>query len=138
MLGEALAGIPRHSYVLATKVFGAMSDTDQGLSRAQIVKQLDASLKRLRTDCVDLYQCHRYDEETPLEETLEALTVAVRQGKMRYVGFSEWPLDKIEAAAKVPGTVRFLSSQPQYSLLWPNPEKKIFPRCAELGIGQIV
>jgi 1-deoxyxylulose-5-phosphate synthase len=138
VLGEALAGIPRHSYVLATKVFGAMSNTDQGFARAQIVKQLDASLKRLRTDCVDLYQCHRYDEETPLEETLEALTAAVRQGKTRYVGFSEWPLDKIEAAAKVPGTVRFVSSQPQYSLLWPNPEKEIFPRCAELGIGQIV
>jgi aryl-alcohol dehydrogenase-like predicted oxidoreductase len=138
VLGEALAGIPRHSYILATKVFGAMSDTDQGLSRAQIVKQLDASLKRLGTDYVDLYQCHRFDEEVPIEETLEALTEAVRQGKTRYVGFSEWPLDKIEAAAKLPGAVRFVSSQPQYSLLWPNPEKEIFPRCAELGIGQIV
>lgn len=138
VLGEALAGIPRHSYMLATKVFGAISDTDQGLSRAQIVKQLDASLKRLRTDYIDLYQCHRYDEETPLQETMEALTEAVRQGKTRYVGFSEWPLDKIEAAAKIPGGIRFVSSQPQYSLLWPNPEKEIFPRCAELGIGQIV
>jgi aryl-alcohol dehydrogenase-like predicted oxidoreductase len=138
VLGEALAGIPRHSYILATKVFGAMSDTDQGLSRAQIVKQLDASLKRLGTDYVDLYQCHRFDEEVPIEETLEALTEAVRQGKTRYVGFSEWPLDKIEAAAKLPGAVRFASSQPQYSLLWPNPEREIFPRCAELGIGQIV
>ena len=128
VLGEALAGIPRHSYILATKVFGAMSDTDQGLSRAQIVKQLDASLKRLGTDYVDLYQCHRFDEEVPIEETLEALTEAVRQGKTRYVGFSEWPLDKIEAAAKLPGAVRFVSSQPQYSLLWPNPEKEIFPQ----------
>ena len=123
---------------LATKVFFPMSDTDRGLSRAQIVKQLDASLKRLRTDYIDLYQCHRFDEETPLEETMEALTKAVRQGKTRYVGFSEWPLDKIEAAAKMPGVVRFVSSQPQYSLLWPNPENEIFPRCAELGIGQIV
>ena len=138
VLSEALAGIPRHSYSLATKVFFPMSDTDRGLSRAQIVKQLDASLKRLRTDYVDLYQCHRFDEETPLEETMEALTKAVRQGKTRYVGFSEWPLDKIEAAAKMPGVVRFMSSQPQYSLLRPTPQKMIFTRCAELGIGQIV
>jgi aryl-alcohol dehydrogenase-like predicted oxidoreductase len=114
-----------------------MSDTDRGLSRAQNVKQLNASLKRLRTDYVDLYQCHRFDEETPLEETMEALTKAVRQGKTRYGGFSEWPLDKIEAAAKMPGVVRFVSSQPQYSLLRPTPQKKIFTRCAELGIGQI-
>ena len=138
VLGEALAGIPRHSYLLATKVFFAMSDTDRGLSRAQIVKQLDASLKRLGTDYIDLYQCHRFDEETPLEETMEALTEAVRQGKTRYVGFSEWPLDKIEAAVKMPAVVRFVSSQPQYSLLWPNPENEIFSRCSELGIGQIV
>ena len=138
VLGEALAGIPRHSYLLATKVFSAMSDTDRGLSRAQIVKQLDASLKRLGTDYIDLYQCHRFDEETPLEETMEALTEAVRQGKTRYVGFSEWPLDKIEAAVKMPAVVRFVSSQPQYSLLWPNPENEIFSRCSELGIGQIV
>ena len=104
VLGETLTGIPRHSYMLATKVFGAMSDTDKGLSRTQIVKQLDASLKRLGTDYVDLYQCHRYDEDTPLEETMEALTAAVRQGKTRYIGFSEWPLDKIEAAANLPAS----------------------------------
>jgi 1-deoxyxylulose-5-phosphate synthase len=138
VLGEAFAGIARDSFLLATKVFGAMSDTDRGLSRAQIVKQLDASLRRLGTEYVDLYQCHRYDEETPLEETMEALTAAVRQGKVRYIGFSEWPLDKIEAAAKVPGVARFVSSQPQYSMLWPSPQNEIFPRCAELGIGQIV
>ena len=138
VLGEALAGIPHHSYALATKVFGAMSDTDKGLSRAQIGKQIDASLKRLRTDYIDLYQCHRFDEETPLDETMEALTAAIRQGKARYIGFSEWPLDKIEAAAEMPGVVRFVSSQPQYSMLWPFPQNEIFPRCAELGIGQIV
>ena len=138
VLGEALAGIPRHSYSLATKVYGLMSDTDKGLSRAQIAKQLDASLKRLGTDFVDLYQCHRYDEETPLAETMEALTLAVKQGKTRYVGFSEWPLDKIEAAAKMSDVVRFVSSQPQYSMLWSAPQDEIFPRCAELGIGQIV
>ena len=138
VLGEALTGIARRSYILATKVFGAMSDTDRGLSRAQIVTQLDASLRRLGTDYIDLYQCHRYDDETPLEETMEALTTAVQQGKTRYIGFSEWPLDKIEAAAKMPGVARFVSSQPQYSMLWPFPQDEIFPRCAELGIGQIV
>jgi 1-deoxyxylulose-5-phosphate synthase len=138
VLGEALTGIARGSYILATKVFGAMGDTDRGLSRAQIVKQLDASLRRLGTDYIDLYQCHRYDDETPLEETMEALTAAVGQGKARYIGFSEWPLDKVEAAAKMPGVARFVSSQPQYSMLWPFPQDEIFPRCAELGIGQIV
>jgi 1-deoxyxylulose-5-phosphate synthase len=138
LLGEALAGIARNSYMLATKVFGAMSETDRGLSRAQIGKQLDASLRRLRTDYIDLYQCHRYDSETPLEETMGALTAAVRQGKVRYIGFSEWPIDKIEAAARLPGVASFVSSQPQYSMLWPAPEAEIFPRCAELGIGQIV
>jgi 1-deoxyxylulose-5-phosphate synthase len=138
VLGEALAGIRRESFVLATKVFGAMSETDKGLSRAQIAKQLDSSLRRLGVDYVDLYQCHRYDQETPLEETMEALTAAVRQGKVRYIGFSEWPLDKIERAAGMPGVAHFVSSQPQYSLLWPQPQEEIFPRCAELGIGQIV
>ena len=97
-LGETLAGRPRDSYVLATKVFFPMSDTDRGLSRAQIEKQLDASLQRLKVDHVDLYQCHRYDDATPLEETMEALTAAVRAGKTRWLGFSEWPADKIRAA----------------------------------------
>ncbi|MCI0466181.1 MAG: aldo/keto reductase family protein [Beijerinckiaceae bacterium] len=138
LLGEALSGLVRDSYILATKVFGAMSETDKGLSRAQIAKQLDASLKRLGTDYIDLYQCHRYDAETPLEETMEALTAAVRQGKVRFIGFSEWPLDKIEAAAELPAVSRFVSSQPQYSMLWPSPQNMIFRRCAGLGIGQIV
>jgi aryl-alcohol dehydrogenase-like predicted oxidoreductase len=138
VLGEALSGLARASYILATKAFFPMSESDKGLSRAQIVKQLDDSLRRLRTDYADLYQCHRYDPETPLEETMEALTAAVRQGKVRHIGFSEWPADKIEAAAKLPGVARFVSSQPQYSMLWRAPEAEIFPRCAELGIGQIV
>src|SRR5215468_9353120 len=89
-LGEVLAKRPRNSYVLATKVYLPMSDSDRGLSRAQIAKQIDASLKRLRVDHVDLYQCHRYDTDTPLEETMLALTEAVEQGKTRYIGFSEW------------------------------------------------
>jgi 1-deoxyxylulose-5-phosphate synthase len=138
VLGEALAGMARDSYILATKVFFPMTDIDKGLSRAQIAKQLDASLKRLRTDYVDLYQCHRNDPETPLEETMEALTAAVRQGKTRYIGFSEWPLDRIELAAEMPGVERFVSSQPQYSMLWPAPQNEIFSCCAKLGIGQIV
>src|SRR5579862_3201968 len=103
VLGETLAGRSRDSYVLATKVFFPMSDTDQGLSRGQIEKQIDASLKRLRTDYVDLYQCHRYDVNTPLEETMEALTQVVKSGKARWLGFSEWSPDQIEAAFALPG-----------------------------------
>lgn len=137
-LGEALAGRPRDSYVLATKLFFPMTDRDRGLSRAQVEKQLDASLKRLRTDHVDLYQCHRYDSETPLEETMAALTDAVRSGKARYIGFSEWPADRIEAAIGMAGVERFVSSQPQYSLLWREPEKEVIPLCAANGISQIV
>ena len=138
LLGEALAQVPRESYVLATKLFFPMSGSDRGLSRAQIFKQLDASLRRLKTDHVDLYQCHRYDPETPLEETMHALTEVVRLGKVRYIGFSEWPADKIQAALSMVGVETFVSSQPQYSLLWPKPEVKIFPLCRENGISQIV
>ena len=137
-LGEALAARPRDSYVLATKLYFPMSDTDRGLSRSQIRKQLDASLERLRTDYVDLYQCHRYDPDTRLEETMEALSEAVRSGKTRYIGFSEWPADKIQAAISMSGVERFVSSQPQYSLLWREPEKEVIPVCAANGISQIV
>src|SRR5215211_2942295 len=96
--GEILADYPRESYVLATKVFFPMGPADRGLSRAQILKQIDASLARLRVSYVDLYQCHRYDSGIPLEETMEALTRAVESGKTRYIGFSEWPADKIREA----------------------------------------
>jgi aryl-alcohol dehydrogenase-like predicted oxidoreductase len=137
-LGEVLQGRPRDSYVLATKLFFPMSDHDRGLSRQQVAKQLDASLTRLRTDFVDLYQCHRYDESTPLEETMEALTEAVRSGKARWIGFSEWPADKIKAALEIPGVEKFVSSQPQYSLLWREPERDVIPLCAANGISQIV
>src|SRR5579862_1630447 len=138
VLGEALASRPRSSYVLATKVFGQMSDTDQGLSRGQIEKQLDASLKRLRTDFVDLYQCHRFDTNTPLEETMEALTRAVKSGKVRWLGFSEWAPGEIEASIAMKGVEHFVSSQPQYSLLYRRPEKKVIPISAANGISQIV
>jgi 1-deoxyxylulose-5-phosphate synthase len=137
-LGEVLAGRPRDSYVLATKLYFPMSDTDRGLSREQVLKQIDASLARLRTDYVDLYQCHRYDEATPLEETMEALTEVVRQGKARYLGFSEWTAEQIAAALDLPGVERFVSSQPQYSLLYRRPEAEVIPLCAANGISQIV
>lgn len=137
-LGEALKGRERDSYVLATKVYFPMNDTDRGLSRAQIEKQLADSLRRLRTDYVDLYQCHRYDWDTPLEETMEALTRAVEAGKVRYIGFSEWPAERIEAALSMTGVARFVSSQPQYSLLWREPEDEVIPLCAANGISQIV
>jgi aryl-alcohol dehydrogenase-like predicted oxidoreductase len=137
-LGEVLAGRPRGSYVVATKVFFPMSATDKGLSRAQILKQIDASLQRLRLDHVDLYQCHRYDTGTPVEETMLALSDIVRQGKAKYIGFSEWSPPQIEAAAAVAGSERFVSSQPQYSLLWRRPEAKVIPLCAATGISQIV
>ena len=140
-LGEALKSRPRDSYVLATKVYFPMSDTDFGLSRAQIEKQLEASLKRLQTDYVDLYQCHRYDSGAPLEETMEALNRAVESGKVRYIGFSEWPADKIREALDLSqsrGLAKFVSSQPQYSLVWREPEDAVIPLCSDNGISQIV
>jgi 1-deoxyxylulose-5-phosphate synthase len=140
-LGNALKSRPRDSYILATKLYFPMTDTDFGLSRAQVEKQLDASLQRLQTDYVDLYQCHRYDSGTPLEETMEALTRAVESGKARYIGFSEWPADKIREAIDLSasrGYAKFVSSQPQYSLVWREPEEEVIPLCAANGISQIV
>lgn len=138
VLGEDLAGRPRDSYILATKLWGQMSDTDQGLSAAQVEKQLDASLKRLKTDYIDLYQCHRYDPNTPLEETMAALTRAVKSGKVRWLGFSEWNPEQIQAAIDMAGVEHFVSSQPQYSLLWRRPERAVIPLSAANGISQIV
>lgn len=136
-LGEVLSGADRSSYVLATKAYFPMSDTDRGLSREQIRKQSEASLTRLRTDYVDLYQCHRYDNNTPLEETMEALSELVRSGKARYIGFSEWTVPQIEAALAIPGVERFVSSQPEYSMLWRKAEQ-VIPLCAREGISQVV
>lgn len=138
VLGEALTGVQRESYVLATKLFFPMSSADHGLSREQIHKQLDASLTRLKVTYIDLYQCHRYDFETPLEETMEALTRAVTSGKVRYIGFSEWPLERIEAALELKNVARFVSSQPQYSLLHREPENGLLSLCARSGISQVV
>jgi len=137
-LGEVLATRPRDSYLLATKLYFPTPNGDRGLSREQVFKQIDLSLGRLRTDHVDLYQCHRYDWDTPLEETMEALTEVVRRGKARYIGFSEWPADRIQAALDLPGVEKPVSSQPQYSLLWRGPERDVFPLCAANGISQIV
>jgi len=136
--GEILKDYPRDSFVIATKVYFQMSDTDRGLSAAQIHKQIDASLARLQMDHVDLYQCHRYDTETPLEETMAALTEVVRSGKARYIGFSEWSPEQIEAALALQRVEKFVSSQPQYSILWRAPEREVFPLCAANGISQIV
>jgi aryl-alcohol dehydrogenase-like predicted oxidoreductase len=138
LLGEILAEHERSSYVLATKVFFPMSSTDQGLSAAQIHKQIDASLERLRTDHVDLYQCHRYDDQTPLEETMTALTEVVREGKARHVGFSEWPVERVEESLRLGDVERWVSSQPQYSMLWRGPEAELIPLCERHEISQIV
>jgi aryl-alcohol dehydrogenase-like predicted oxidoreductase len=142
-LGDALAGRPRESYVLATKVYFPMDDSgdNSGLSGDQIRKQIDASLGRLRTDYVDLYQCHRYDASTPLEETMEALNEVVATGRARYIGFSEWSPEQIQASLDLShehGWAKFVSSQPQYSLLWREPETEVFPLCRANGISQIV
>ena len=138
--GEILAGRPRDSYVLATKVYFPMSDdpADRGLSAAQIAKQIDASLARLRTDHVDLYQAHRFDVEVPIEETVEALQRVVAEGKARYLGFSEWTPEQIQAAIDIGGPDLFVSSQPQYSMLWQAPEAEVFGLSQANCISQIV
>jgi aryl-alcohol dehydrogenase-like predicted oxidoreductase len=138
--GEILSGRPRDSYILATKVWGQMSDDpdDRGLSAAQIAKQIDASLERLQTDYVDLYQAHRFDPDVPIEETIEALQQVVSSGKARYLGFSEWTAEQIEAAIAIAGPDLFVSSQPQYSMIWRAPEKELLPLCEANGISQIV
>jgi aryl-alcohol dehydrogenase-like predicted oxidoreductase len=138
--GEILSERPRDSYILATKVWGQMSDdpADKGLSAAQITKQIDASLERLRTDYVDLYQAHRFDPDVPIEETIEALQQVVNSGKARYLGFSEWTPEQIQAAIDIAGPDLFVSSQPQYSMLWRAPEAELFPLCEANGISQIV
>jgi 1-deoxyxylulose-5-phosphate synthase len=136
--GEILAGYPRDSFAIATKAYFPMSSRDRGLSREQVHKQIDGSLERLRMDHVDLYQCHRYDDDTPLEETMQALTEVVEAGKARWIGFSEWPVERIREALAMPGVAKFVSSQPQYSALWRAPEAEVIPLCERNGISQIV
>jgi voltage-dependent potassium channel beta subunit len=140
--GDMLQGRPRSSYVLATKVFFPMGEgpNDRGLSRKHIMEQCHASLRRLRTDYVDLYQCHRHDPETPLEETIRAMDDLIRQGKVLYWGFSEWPVEVIEKALQICGDRldRPRSSQPQYSLVHRDIERQVIPLCTKAGIGQVV
>jgi aryl-alcohol dehydrogenase-like predicted oxidoreductase len=143
VVGEALAGYPRSSYVLATKVFFPMGDgpNDGGLSRKHLVEQCHASLRRLGTDYVDLYQCHRYDDDTLLDETLRALDDLVRQGKVLYVGVSEWSAAQIGdalAIAEDGGLDRIISNQPEYSILQRRIEAEVLPLCAREGVGQVV
>ena len=137
-LGEILKDLDRSSYLLATKVFFSILPEDTGLSARQIKTNIELSLKRLSVDYIDLYQCHRYDPETPLIETMTALTDLVQQGKVRYIGFSEWSADQIRASLDLVGVEHFISSQPQYSMLWRQPELEVFPLCHKHGIGQIV
>lgn len=138
--GQILSRFPRDSYLIATKLYAPMSDdlSDMGLSAAQIAKQIDASLTRLQTDYVDLYQAHRFDTTVPIEETVEALQTVVAQGKVRYLGFSEWTPAQISAALELGGDELFVSSQPQYSMLWRAPEAEVFPLCAAHGISHVV
>ena len=143
VLGEALQGQRRESLEIFTKVYwptGPRGHNDVGLSRKHIAESIDASLRRLRTDYVDLYQAHRFDTETPLEETMQAFAQVVRQGKALYIGVSEWTADQIRqghALARELG-IQLISSQPQYSMLWRVIEDEVVPTCRELGLSQIV
>ncbi len=143
VLGEALKGERRESLEIFTKVYwptGPGGKNDTGLSRKHIMESIDGSLSRLQTDYVDLYQAHRYDTETPLEETMQAFADVVRHGKALYIGVSEWTADQIRAGhalAKDLG-IQLISSQPQYSMLWRVIEGEVVPACEELGISQIV
>jgi aryl-alcohol dehydrogenase-like predicted oxidoreductase len=141
VLGKALANHPRDSYVVATKVYGEMPNGDRGLSREQVLKQIDDSLGRLQLDHVDLYQCHSYDDDVPVEETLGALTEVVDAGKARYVGVSNWSGEQMRRAvelAREHGFAKIVSSQPEYSLLHREPEQDEIPASRENGISQIV
>jgi aryl-alcohol dehydrogenase-like predicted oxidoreductase len=140
-LGEALAGVRRESVEIFTKVYFPTGEgrNDRGLSRKHIMESINGSLKRLQTDYVDLYQAHRYDYETPLEETMQAFADVVRQGKALYIGVSEWTVEEIRAGAVLSRElgIQLISNQPQYSLLWRVIEEEVVPTCQELGLGQI-
>lgn len=143
ILGRALKGVRRESYELLTKVYWPTGPgkNDRGLSRKHITESCNASLKRLKTDYIDLYQAHRFDVETPLEETLSAFDDLIRQGKVHYIGFSEWTAPQIAQALAIQdarGYNRFVSSQPQYSALWRVIEAEVVPLSKKEGIGQIV
>src|ERR1700734_1614594 len=143
VLGRALHGVRRESVEIFTKVFWPTGpgDNDRGLSRKHIMESAHASLGRLQTDYLDLYQAHRFDHQTPLEETLRAFDDLVRQGKVLYIGVSEWRAEEIAAAVKIAGELGFdkiISNQPQYNMLWRVIEAEVIPLCAQEGIGQVV
>src|SRR6188768_34262 len=143
VLGAALDGQRRESLEIFTKVYwptGPAGANDSGLSRKHIMESINGSLRRLRTDYVDLYQAHRYDFETPLDETMLAFADLVRQGKVLYVGVSEWTAEQIARAGALARELRipFISNQPQYSMLWRVIEAEVIPACEKLGMGQIV
>jgi aryl-alcohol dehydrogenase-like predicted oxidoreductase len=143
VLGKALKGVRRESYELFTKVYWPTGPgkNDRGLSRKHIMESCHASLKRLGTDHIDLYQMHRFDFDTPLEESLSAFDDLIRQGKVHYIGFSEWNASQISSALSIQdarGYTRFVSSQPQYSMLWRVIESQVDPLCGNEGIGHIV
>jgi len=140
--GELLTAYPRSSYVLATKVYFPMGDgpNERGLSRKHIMEQCEASLRRLRTEAIDLYQCHRFDDSTPLEETVRAMDDLVRQGKIHYWGFSCWPAHEVRRTFQICGDRLYapVSSQPHYNMLLRDIEMEVLPTCRELGVGQVV
>jgi len=143
VLGRALRGVRRESVEICTKVYWALGDgpNDSGLSRKHITESLHNSLRRLGTDYVDLYQAHRYDHETPLQETLRAFDDLIRAGKVLYVGVSEWRAEEIAAALRIAaemGLDRIVSNQPQYNMLWRVIEPEVVPLCEREGLGQIV
>ena len=143
VLGEALKGQRRQSLEIFTKVYwptGPGGPNDMGLSRKHIMESIDGSLQRLQTDYVDLYQAHRFDTETPLEETMQAFADVVRAGKALYIGVSEWTADQLRAGVQLSKELGFqlVSSQPQYSMLWRVIEDQVVPASKELGVGQIV
>ena len=142
VLGRALAGERREGLEIFTKVYWPTGPgrNDRGLSRKHIMESINGSLKRLQTDYVDLYQAHRYDWNTPLEETMQAFADVVHSGKALYIGFSEWAAPEIRAGYAMAQelNIQFVSSQPQYSMLWRTIEAEVMPTCEELGIGQIV
>ena len=143
VLGRALTGVPRDSIEIFTKVYWPLGagHNDRGLSRKHIIRSAENSLRRLGVDYVDLYQAHRYDHETPVEETMRAFDDLVRSGKVLYVGVSEWRAPEIEAALRVAaelGLDRIVSNQPQYNMLWRVIEAEVVPLCVREGIGQLV
>ncbi len=143
VVGSTLSSYRRDSYVLATKVFYPMGEgpNDRGLSRKHILEQCHHSLRRLDVDYIDLYQCHRYDEKTPLEETCAAMNDLVRQGKVLYWGVSEWSADQIAHAVSLCRALNWaepVSNQPEYNALWRRIEARVLPTCAALGVGNVV